>query len=96
MKLIKDFITRLTSRKFLIALGTMATLAANKQWTEFTAAGITYVVAEGGTDAARAYKEAKQLATQLPDISNLNDLMGMDDEPVDKSVVTPGVIPPTP
>lgn len=96
MKLLKDFITRLTSRKFLIALATMATLAANKQWTEFTAAGITYVVAEGGTDAARAYKEAKQAINAVPDFSHLDDLMPDEDKDVDKSVITSGVIPPTP
>lgn len=95
MKLIKDFLTRLTSRKFLIAVGTMATLAANKQWTEFTAAGITYVIAEGGTDAARAYKEAKQAINTLPDFAPMTDLMDEDRE-VDKSVITSGVLPPTP
>lgn len=101
----KDFINRLSSRKFLLAVATMATLAANKQWPEFTAAALTYVLAEGGTDAARAYKDAKQA---IAGVSSALDQVSIDtfndDLAVDKTRVVAGsdevgatpVIPATP
>lgn len=36
MKDLKSLLIRLTSRKFLLALAGLITLAANRQWVEFT------------------------------------------------------------
>lgn len=52
----KDFIKRLSSRKFLLTVAGCLTLYANQQYTEAAATLIIYVLAEGGKDIAFAYK----------------------------------------
>jgi hypothetical protein len=40
---VKDLLTRISSRKFLLAAAAAVTLAANRQWTEFTALVLGYL-----------------------------------------------------
>lgn len=44
---------KLTSRKFLLSLAALITLAANHQWTEFVATLFAYLGAQGWVDASR-------------------------------------------
>ena len=45
------FITRLTSRKFLMAVAGLLVLAAERQWSEFVIVLMGYLGIEGGVDA---------------------------------------------
>lgn len=92
----KDLLQRLTSRKFLLALATLITLAANKQWAEFTAASITYVLAQGGVDAAQAIKQGREAVQQALETTRVDGLTPDPELDVDKTIITSGVIPPTP
>lgn len=47
----KDFIKRLTSRKFLLTVAAALTLYANKQYTELAAVVLGYIGVEGYGDA---------------------------------------------
>lgn len=55
----KDFLKRLSSRKFLLALAASITFYANKQYTELAATIITYLAAEGSSDVVGAYASNK-------------------------------------
>jgi hypothetical protein len=90
----KDFIKRLSSRKFLLAVAAMITAAANQQWHVFAATAFAYLGSEGLGDAVGRFSDAKyaQIAKDAQQL--LSDLGGEDD--VDKGVITSGVVPPTP
>lgn len=63
----KDFIARLGSRKFLLALAAFATFQANKQHTEAVGVVVAYLLAEAGLDAkalGRATADAAEQAEQ--------------------------------
>ncbi len=53
----KDFLVRLTSRKFLLAVGAVITLVANKQYTEAAAVVGAYLASEGYIDSKTAGKK---------------------------------------
>jgi hypothetical protein len=53
---INDLIKRVTSRKFLITVAGLVTLAGNGQWTEFTALVLGYLTAEGASDVVDRFK----------------------------------------
>lgn len=49
-KQMKDFLLSLTSRKFLLALGTFLVMVSNGQYTEAVAVVIGYIGVEGAAD----------------------------------------------
>ena len=51
-----EFIIRLTSRKFLLAVGAVITFVANKQFTEAAAIVGAYLASEGYIDSKTAGK----------------------------------------
>lgn len=51
-----DLYERLTSRKFLLTLAALITLAANRQWTQLVAALVGYLGVEGTSDIVKAVK----------------------------------------
>lgn len=55
----KDFIKRLSSRKFLLTVAAALTFYANKQYTELAVTVITYLAAEGGSDIVGSYANNK-------------------------------------
>lgn len=52
----KDFLLRLTSRKFLLALAGLIVLAANREWTLFVTTLLGYAGVEGASDVAKVVK----------------------------------------
>lgn len=52
-KLLPSIWHRATSRKFLLAIAGLATLGANKQWTEFVIVLMGYLGVEGAADTMR-------------------------------------------
>lgn len=87
-KFLTGLLARLTSRKFLLALGTGLVFYVNKQYTELMWVVLGYLGAEGGTDAVRAYSEQKYVET----VKTVNDSLFLqgDDEDIDRSSVVPG------
>lgn len=90
----KEFLRRLTSRKFLLAVAALLTLAANNEWHMFAVTAAGYMAAEGAPDVVTRYSQGKidlakvgREAQQL-----LTDLDPPED--VDKTVITSGVITP--
>jgi hypothetical protein len=92
----KDFVSRLSSRKFLLAVASLITLYANKQWHMFAVTAAGYMAAEGAPDIVSRYSQGKvDLAKVSKEAQQLlSDLSR--DEDVDKGVITSGVISPTP
>lgn len=68
-----EFGKRLTSRKFLVALGTAISSAAAGQWDVTAITVIGYLVAEGVVDASDAYGRTKALNTALDQASDTLD-----------------------
>lgn len=68
-----DLLTRLTSRKFLAAIGAAVTLASQHQWAACAGVVVAYIGSEGYIDAktvnaaTEVEKKAHALATQLLD-----------------------------
>lgn len=87
-----DFIKRLTSRKFLVAVSAMLAAAADGQWHVFIIAALGYLGSEGLGDAVGRYSEAKYQKLDADVQTLLSDLKA--DEDVDKGVITSGVITP--
>jgi hypothetical protein len=88
----KDFIKRFTSRKFLVTVSAMLAAAADNQWHVFIIAALGYLGSEGLGDAVGRYSDAKYQRV-LKDARMLAaDLTAPDDDEVDKTVITPGVI----
>ena len=86
----KDFIKRLTSRKFLLAVAAMLTAAANNQWHVLVISALGYLGSEGAADVVDRYSSAKYNKV-LQDVRVLANDLGSDED-VDKTVITPGVI----
>lgn len=55
----KDFIKRLSSRKFLLTVAAGITFYANQQYAELAATIITYLFAEGSSDVVASYAQNK-------------------------------------
>lgn len=53
----KDFLQRISSRKFLLAVAGLITLAANHQWPLFVTTLLGYAGVEGTADAMRVIKQ---------------------------------------
>lgn len=85
----KDFIKRLTSRKFLLTVAACLTFYANKQYTELAATVLTYLFAEGSADAVRSYANSKYVAPVQKQADIVKQL-SQDDEVVDRSNIVPG------
>ena len=80
----KDFLKRITSRKFLLAVCGVVTFALNQQWTEMVGAITAYLIAEGAGDAVERFKGG---------VSQVNSYVNTpqdDDYEVDTSVVESG------
>lgn len=88
-KFLADFISRLTSRKFLLTLGTSFTLAANDQWTALVAALTAYLASEGGADVVGRLQSGKQKVAEIQ--QSISKIENGIDEGLDKSTVVPGV-----
>lgn len=84
-KFLEDMFQRATSRKFIITVIGLATLASNTQWTEFTALILGYLTAEGAGDVVERFKSS----TSTLD-SYVNPQSHNIDEEVDTSVVVSG------
>lgn len=56
---IANFIGRLSSRKFLLAVAAALTFYANKQYMELAVTVITYLAAEGSADIMTEYAKNK-------------------------------------
>jgi hypothetical protein len=55
----KDFLRRLSSRKFLLTVAAGLTFYANKQYTELAGTVVTYLLAEGSSDVVASYASNK-------------------------------------
>lgn len=55
----KDFIKRLSSRKFLLAVAASLVFYTNKQYAELAATILAYLGVEGGADIVRGYANNK-------------------------------------
>lgn len=85
-----DFVKRLTSRKFLLGVAALLTLAANDQWHMFALTALGYMGAEGVPDAVSRYSEGKvDLAKVSREAQQLLSELD-DDDDVDKTVITSG------
>lgn len=90
-KFLADFIKRLTSRKFLLTLGTALILVANQQWTELVILVSGYVGVEGLGDATQRFaaEKTKQTENVLKDTLVQYDAIG-DPSDVNRDVLVPG------
>jgi hypothetical protein len=88
--MLKDFMKRLTSRKFLLAVGTALTAYANGDYTAALAAIGLYIGVEGLADIVAAFAKFKYLEPakldQQTQLINSGDLE-LDKEP---KVIVPG------
>lgn len=90
MNYTKDFLKRLTSRKFLLALGTALTAYANGDYTAALAAIGLYIGVEGLADIVGAFAKFKY---QVPaQIDQQTQLINSGDLEIDKTpkVIVPG------
>lgn len=85
----KDFIKRLSSRKFLLTVGTACILVANQQWTELVVLISGYVGVEGLGDASARYQAEKTKQNQVDQTTAMLEA-GLVPDDVDKSSITPG------
>lgn len=86
----KDFIKRLSSRKFLLAVAACLTFYANKQYTEMAATAVAYIAAEGGADTVARFqaertKQAQAFSTADPDAA-----AGFPSTTTDRGTLVPG------
>lgn len=90
-KFLSDLIKRLTSRKFLLTLGTALILVANQQWTELVILVSGYVGVEGLGDATQRFaaEKTKQTENVLKDTLVQYDALG-DPSDVNRDVLVPG------
>lgn len=58
-KFLANLIARLTSRKFLITVGSGLILVANQQWNELVILVSAYIAAEGAGDAVQRFQTEK-------------------------------------
>lgn len=86
----KDFLKRLTSRKFLLALAASLTFYANGQYTELAATVIAYLGAEGYIDGKRE-KAQTNAAPQSLGTPTTYTPSEPDDDGVDRSAIVAGV-----
>ena len=89
-KFISDFIKRISSRKFLLALSACLVFYANKQWTELATAVVGYLAAEGFADTAERYQAQKTKATQNVLKATELELGMFPDAGTDRGDITPG------
>lgn len=82
----KDFIKRLTSRKFLLTVAAAVNFYANKQYTEMALVVLAYLGVEGGSDIVATYAQNKYVA---PTKQLLASDLGIDDD--DDRTITPGL-----
>ena len=88
-----NFIKRLTSRKFLLTLGTGLTLYANGQYNELAALVAAYLFVEGAGDAAERYSKPKAAGAEAELQATKLQILGADalpDTGVDKNLFVPG------
>lgn len=79
---IKDFFLSLFSRKFLLTVSALLTLAAEGEWNQFVAVLATYLGVEGAGDVIDRIKFSRsQGAATVEDLK---------DEEVDTGVIIPG------
>ena len=87
----KDFLKRLTSRKFLLTVAAALTFYANGQYTELAGTVITYLLAEGGADVVGSYANNKYAVPakldQQTQLIGSGDLLLDDTQP---KVIRPG------
>lgn len=100
MKLIKDFIARLTSRKFLLTVGTCLTLYSQKMYHELALVVLGYLGVEGFGDAASRYAVQKTVQTKIAvqgstavDTDEIVSGIPMQSAPASPQVVVPGQVP---
>lgn len=86
-KFLADLIKRLTSRKFLLAVGGSLTLIANQQWQELTLLIGAYIAAEGGADVVERYRSVPSVDLSKIDTKQLSDIYN---EAVDTGAIEPG------
>lgn len=94
-KFLADLIKRLTSRKFLLTVGTALILISNQQWQELVVLIGAYVGVEGLSDAAERYAKPKANASQAELENTKIQLLGADalpDTGVDKTSFVPGTM----
>lgn len=83
----KDFFQRITSRKFLITIGGLVAAAGARQWNEFSAILIGYLVSEGAGDVVTRFRTGvKTLDTVINPMSqNI-----VDEDDVDTTAIITG------
>lgn len=88
----KNFLVRLTSRKFLLAVASFCTFMANKQYTEAMGVVVAYVAAEGFSDTAQRYQaeKTKQAEKVLEDTKIQFGELGGAAGGVDRGSLVPG------
>lgn len=92
MEFTKDFIKRLTSRKFLLAVGTALTAYANGDYMAAAAAIGLYIGVEGLADIVGAFAKFKyQVPAKIEQQTQLIQSGDLDDDT--KKVIVPGLPP---
>lgn len=88
----KQFLKRLTSRKFLLAVAACLVFYANKEYTQLLATILTYIGVEGAIDVtqARNKPQAPITAGVVSDPNTLFLPTDDEDEP-NKDVIQPGL-----
>lgn len=92
-KFTADLIRRLTSRKFLLTLGTALVLYSNGQYTELTVLIAGYIGVEGAGDVAERYSKPKADTAKTELEATRLQILGADalpDTGVDKNIFVPG------
>lgn len=83
----RALIRRFTSRKFLLSVAGLVTLALNGQWNEFTFVLLGYVGAEGGADLVERLKTGVSTLNTYVNSESHNDV---DIEEVDTTRIITG------
>ena len=75
---ITDLVKRLSSRKFLLALGGAYVLYQNKQWGELVALLLGFIAAEGGADIVDKIKTGTKITNEYRNGTSQNDEFEVD------------------
>lgn len=91
-KFLADLIGRLTSRKFLITLGTALILVANQQWNELVLLVSAYLASEGAGDVVERFQtqKTKQAEANLEDTKVQFGVIDGNATAVDRSEIVSG------
>ncbi len=91
-KFLVDFITRLTSRKFLLTLSAGILLVAEQKYDQLILLISAYLAVEGGGDAAARYGAAKAKVEEIKLEDTKVKFEALEDpDLIDKTTLLPGL-----